>query len=145
MLEMVAASMLFMLFIGSITSVWNAFEKQRMHVQARARLDSEAQLARAQMLVDISSSSAVSSWTGQDISITYANGDAVTYSLGPDNQLLRYESSTISTTTAALYLAAISSEAVNGKLHMRCNFARKPFPKSSTTLTAAVDLWWQSL
>ena len=144
MLEMVAASLVFMLFIGGMVGVWNSFEKQRLHVQARARLDAEAQLARAQLVTDISSASFVSSWTGQDISIAYVDGSTITYS-AVGNQLQRYESATISTTTAALFLASVSSETVNGKLHMCINFAKKPFPKSSTTMTVAVNLWWQTL
>ncbi|HOX23658.1 MAG TPA: hypothetical protein PLL10_09350 [Elusimicrobiales bacterium] len=144
-LEMTVASLVFMLFVGGIMGVWGSLEKQRLHVQSRAKLDAEAQLARAVLTMDISSSTNVQSWTGQDITLTYPDSNNITYSIGTGNQLLRYESATISTTTAALYLTSISSETVNGQLHLRCEFERKPFPKSTTTQTAAVDLWWQAL
>ena len=147
LLEMTVASLIFMIFVGGVMGIWGSLERQRMHVQARARLDSEAQLARSQLLTDISSATAVTSLTGSDVTMTYAaSGSTVTYSRNAENnQLLRYESATISTTTAALYLSSISTASVNNTLHLRCLFQKKPFPSSATTLAATVDLWWKKL
>lgn len=147
MLEMTVASMIFMIFVGGVMSVWGSLERQRMHVQARAKLDSETQLARSQLVTDISSATTVASWTGSDITMTYAaSGSTVTYSANAaEHMLMRYESSTISTTTAALYLSSISTSSTNGTLHLRCLFEKKPFPASATTLASAVDLWWKPL